>query len=515
MHAGHARGGGSGSRGGGGGAVGGAASIGRSAAVRDAGGQGREGMYSSMGSTGQFLANSPQAWNYSFGLGPAVLASGKNLMQPTSLHSSLSQPPQQVRQVQWQFCAQPQMQDHRNMKASRQVFTSVQFPKKVAMDPSTDSFLKKALDLNTPAKYNAVKTTNHNTASPKSSPVISPKEYGARLPRASPLQRPMPSPEAVPSMYPIGEGCSLELYLVRHGETPENKSRMIAGQNSSGLTPNGCKQAQLVAERLKDIEFTAVYLSDLNRTKQTADFILRALPKGIPAFTDSRLREKAAGQYEGFQIGYIEHMTRLSGISHRKFRPPGGENWEDVRARARSFMKDVLQKYSFPSLNTHGSLSHRGCLSSPRNASCEQKSASPDRSHAQGRHRITRILIVTHGGFISEFLSSAVGGVTNSAKNCSIFVLGVSKSYQNSQAQFFLKVTNEIDHEGSEKETERHISDYVTKNTFSIHSEAGMTDSLIANHIDHEVALDMQRLMKDEEEMLLDPQGDDMQAVTC
>jgi len=123
----------------------------------------------------------------------------------------------------------------------------------------------------------------------------------------------------------------VELWVVRHGETIENNTRVIAGQNASGLTANGQEQANLLAQRLQDVKFAGIYISDLNRTKQTAYAVLRAMEPGTPAFTDSRLREKGAGQYEGYKIGYIEQMTRVSGQAHRVFRPPGGESWEDVR----------------------------------------------------------------------------------------------------------------------------------------------------------------------------------------
>jgi broad specificity phosphatase PhoE len=48
----------------------------------------------------------------------------------------------------------------------------------------------------------------------------------------------------------------------------------------------------MTAERLQGMRFDSVYISDLVRTKQTADPILRKLPKGTKCFTDKRLREK-------------------------------------------------------------------------------------------------------------------------------------------------------------------------------------------------------------------------------
>jgi probable phosphoglycerate mutase len=203
----------------------------------------------------------------------------------------------------------------------------------------------------------------------------------------------------------------LECWMVRHGETIENRTRVIAGQNASPLTEHGQEQAKLLGKRLQHVGFDAIYISDLNRTKQTADAIIRAMGPDhrVKAFTDRRLREKKCGEgYEGQPIGYIEQMRKLSGQSHRVFRPAAGESWEDVSKRAHSFLLEILSRYC----------------------------TSPE-------HK--RILIITHGGFISEFLSLAVGGVPNHAKNCSVFVLECSQDHSETP-QFCLKISNDVSH---------------------------------------------------------------------
>lgn len=226
--------------------------------------------------------------------------------------------------------------------------------------------------------------------------------------------------------------------MVRHGETPENKTRTIAGQNASGLTPMGVKQAGKLAERLRGMRFHSIFLSDLNRTKQTADPVLKALPSGIPAFTDTRLREKGAGQYEGFKIGYIEQMTRYSGMPHRLFRPPGGESWEDVAARSRSFMKDVLER--------HCVLTNEGVNDLRRVAREHREKIGQGDQPPSEEDDVKKVLIITHGGFISEFLSSAVGGIPNSSKNCSLSILGIKMMHPRSPPHFWLKLSNDIEH---------------------------------------------------------------------
>jgi broad specificity phosphatase PhoE len=234
----------------------------------------------------------------------------------------------------------------------------------------------------------------------------------------------------------------VELWVVRHGETIENHTRTIAGQNASGLTERGHEQARLLSKRLENVKFAGIYISDLNRTKQTADAVLRTIASGAPAFTDSRLREKAAGKYEGQKIGYIEQMTRASGQPHRIFRPPGGESWEDVALRSRSFMREILARYCTTCNQNGRPLSLRICDSSGRTTPVSvgyipQSNIEPEPK---------RVLIITHGGFISEFLSSAVGGVPNCAKNCSIFVLACARDHPQARAEFFLKTINDVSH---------------------------------------------------------------------
>ena len=54
-------------------------------------------------------------------------------------------------------------------------------------------------------------------------------------------------------------------YLVRHGETQWNRIGRIQGHSDVPLTETGRRQARLLARRLADSTFDAVYTSDLSR----------------------------------------------------------------------------------------------------------------------------------------------------------------------------------------------------------------------------------------------------------
>lgn len=87
------------------------------------------------------------------------------------------------------------------------------------------------------------------------------------------------------------------LYLVRHGETEWNVKGITQGQTNSSLTENGIQQAKDTAKALKDINFEAIFSSDLTRTQDTAEII--KLDREIIIQTSKLLRERSFGSFEG------------------------------------------------------------------------------------------------------------------------------------------------------------------------------------------------------------------------
>ena len=57
----------------------------------------------------------------------------------------------------------------------------------------------------------------------------------------------------------------VRVYIVRHGETQENRDGVIQGQRDTLLNENGEEQAWMVAEALKDASLGAAFSSDLSR----------------------------------------------------------------------------------------------------------------------------------------------------------------------------------------------------------------------------------------------------------
>lgn len=93
---------------------------------------------------------------------------------------------------------------------------------------------------------------------------------------------------------------STTLYLVRHGQTEENAANILQGHLPGHLNEEGREQAARLRDRLKDIQFDALYCSDLKRCRDTAR-ILNG-PHGLPPVFTPLLRERDWGPFTGMDI---------------------------------------------------------------------------------------------------------------------------------------------------------------------------------------------------------------------
>ncbi|MBP7248292.1 MAG: histidine phosphatase family protein, partial [Negativicutes bacterium] len=65
----------------------------------------------------------------------------------------------------------------------------------------------------------------------------------------------------------------MKIYLVRHGQTEWNKQKRYQGSKDIGLDNTGLDQAEKLAEKLKNIQWSKVYSSDLQRARKTAETV--------------------------------------------------------------------------------------------------------------------------------------------------------------------------------------------------------------------------------------------------
>ncbi|MBN2622139.1 MAG: histidine phosphatase family protein [Acidimicrobiales bacterium] len=165
-----------------------------------------------------------------------------------------------------------------------------------------------------------------------------------------------------------------ELLLVRHGESAPARDDqpfpLVDGHGDPDLAPSGHEQARRVADRLVHEHISAIYVSTLRRTVQTAAPLASRL--GIEPRVEPDLREVFLGEWEGGT--FRRHVAEGHPIAQRMF---AEQRW------------DVI-----PGAEPAGSFTAR-----VRAAVTRIATAHPDQA----------VAVVSHGGVIGQILAEAAG----------------------------------------------------------------------------------------------------------
>ena len=128
----------------------------------------------------------------------------------------------------------------------------------------------------------------------------------------------------------------MKVYAARHGQTQWNLEDKVCGRTDLPLTETGLEQAQLLAQRTKELKIDVILSSPMLRARQTA--APTAALHGLEVLVDDRLIEQDYGIYEGvsrFDEGFLANKR------HFAYRYPGGESMMDVAHRVYGLMEDV------------------------------------------------------------------------------------------------------------------------------------------------------------------------------
>jgi probable phosphoglycerate mutase len=124
--------------------------------------------------------------------------------------------------------------------------------------------------------------------------------------------------------------------IVRHGETAWNAEHRVQGQLDVPLNAVGLGQAQAVAKALDREAFDAIYSSDLQRARQTAEPTAQALGREVVA--QKELRERHYGVFERLtyaevKVKFPEDYARFE-AHDPEFAFRTGESLKDFYARS-------------------------------------------------------------------------------------------------------------------------------------------------------------------------------------
>jgi 2,3-bisphosphoglycerate-dependent phosphoglycerate mutase len=200
---------------------------------------------------------------------------------------------------------------------------------------------------------------------------------------------------------------TLEIILVRHGETEWNHLRRIQGQIDVPLNPVGLRQADAIAQRLARRSLRALYTSDLRRASQTAAPIAAAC--GLVAQPDERLRERNFGEFQG---SFYDELQRTSPQRHQRilsrdleFDLEGGETIPMLHRRVCEFFDEL-----------------------------------------SSRHREGLVVVVTHGGVLDCAYRLATGLALDAPRTFGLFNAGLNTIAADEEGRFRLVAWGDVDH---------------------------------------------------------------------
>lgn len=144
---------------------------------------------------------------------------------------------------------------------------------------------------------------------------------------------------------------STVLLLVRHGESaPARIDRpfpLVDGHGDPELAPDGLTQARMVAERLVNSGLSAIYVTPLRRTAQTAAPLAERL--GLTPVVCDDLVEVQLGEWE--QGLYRKNVAERHPLAVRMFETerwdviPGAESTEHLSERVRRGVERIVAKH--------------------------------------------------------------------------------------------------------------------------------------------------------------------------
>ena len=137
-----------------------------------------------------------------------------------------------------------------------------------------------------------------------------------------------------------------DILLIRHGETAWNRMRRMQGHIDIGLNDEGQRQARSLARALQSERPAAIYASDLQRARNTAQAV--ADIHQLPVHIDIALRERRYGAFEGLMYDEIslQHPEAFALWQSRdpKARFPAGEREAETLEEFHQRSVDVITR---------------------------------------------------------------------------------------------------------------------------------------------------------------------------
>lgn len=153
-----------------------------------------------------------------------------------------------------------------------------------------------------------------------------------------------------------------KLYLIRHGETEQNKTGVLMGSTDTPLNEQGRLQAASLRERINALEVDSIFASPLSRAVETATLVFGEQARII---TDTSLQEYHFGEWEGMHFSDISkqypEVWRMWLTDWEQTRIPGAEPFAAFKVRVISMVEEIVRNHPGQRVAV---VSHGGCIRS-------------------------------------------------------------------------------------------------------------------------------------------------------
>jgi broad specificity phosphatase PhoE len=137
-----------------------------------------------------------------------------------------------------------------------------------------------------------------------------------------------------------------QLYFIRHGQTEWNAIKRMQGRWNSNLNETGRQQADVNGRFLASQNIESLFISPLDRTRQTAEIINRHT--NLPVILDDRIMEWDCGDWSGYMYAEIQakwpedwNALQADRFNHRG---PNCENYPDMIERSGPFLEEIQNR---------------------------------------------------------------------------------------------------------------------------------------------------------------------------
>ena len=190
----------------------------------------------------------------------------------------------------------------------------------------------------------------------------------------------------------------MEILLVRHGETDWNRARCMQGHIDIPLNTEGLRQARALGAALASEKLDAIYSSDLQRARVTAQAVADVHQMAV--VIDEQLRERCYGVFEGLMYKEVAQQF-----------PQEFALWQarDLHARFPSGERAAETLHDFHQRSVHAV------------------------TNIVKNNAAQRMLILTHGGVLDCLYREAMGMPVDAKREFGIINAAINRLHWNGE----------------------------------------------------------------------------------